>query len=221
MDGYIYATYADGNRLQLNGSLFLRWKWRKVENHFFGIPWTLSQAVKVGMFPSQFCLLCLQMTTAMMDDNDNNEDVDNNNDDDLNHLTTDGRGSRHGGGSKVWTRSANKQLEVIARRQLTIQIQRWRKCSKINFLLDVNITKWLWFTNITKQYAYTQFKDVPWCVGWHIVNSGDIAICWHFSFTHSLIGNLKTCLQDHNHYNHNSTAPVCSLRKSGRSFSRN
>ena len=135
MDGYIYATYADGNRLQLNGGLFLRWKWRKVENHFFGIPWTLSQAVKVGMFPSQFCLLGLQMTTAMMDDNDNNEDVDNNNDDDLNHLTTDGRGSRHGGGSKVWTRSANKQLEVIARRQLTIQIQRWRKCSKINFFI--------------------------------------------------------------------------------------
>ena len=192
MDGYIYATYADGNRLQLNGSLFLRWKWRKVENHFFGIPWTLSQAVKVGMFPSQFCLLCLQMTTAMMDDDDNNEDVDNNND----NLTTDGRGSRHRRGSKVWTRSANKQLEVIARRQLTIQI-------------------------ITKHYVYTQFKDVPWCVGWHIVDSRDFAICWHFSFTHSLIGNLKTCLQDHNHYNHNSTAPVCSLRKSGRSFSRN
>ena len=41
------------------------------------------------------------MTTAMMDDNDNNEDVDNNNDDDLNHLTTDGRGSRHRRGSEV------------------------------------------------------------------------------------------------------------------------
>ena len=124
-------------------------------------------------------------------------------------------------------------LRVIARRQLTIQINLTNDCNKtaysaegsaprLIFLLDVNITKWLWFTNITKQYAYTQFKDVPWCVGWHIVNSGDIAICWHFSFTHSLIGNLKTCSQDHNHYNYNySTAPVCSLRKSGRSFSRN
>ena len=64
---------------------------------FFGIPWTLSQAVKVGMFPSQFCLLGLQMKTAMMDDDDNNEDVDNNND----NLTTDGRGSRHRRGSEV------------------------------------------------------------------------------------------------------------------------
>ena len=47
------------------------------------------------------------MKTAMMDDDDNNEDVDNNND----NLTTDGRGSRHRRGSKVWTRSANKQFE--------------------------------------------------------------------------------------------------------------
>ena len=76
-------------------------KVKEGENQFFGIPWTLSQAVNVGMFPSQFCLLCLQMTTAMMDDDDNNEDVDNNNDDDLNHLTTDGRGSRHRRGSEV------------------------------------------------------------------------------------------------------------------------
>ena len=68
-----------------------------MENQFFGIPWTLSQAVKVGMFPSQFCLLGLQMKTAMMDDDDNNEDVDNNND----NLTTDGRGSCHRRGSEV------------------------------------------------------------------------------------------------------------------------